>query len=191
MHPLTLAVHAELDADYRVAIACYLRLSRQGSTLDRVGIYQAIARCFEKSGSNRRAAYWHERAGQGYMKLPARVMGRQERAYYAAVEFHAAIQDYAPKLARHGEVQSYLRALGVCLEAGKEGYSHEMLFAAHLCAKIHVFRQAAVFFTDCAVRFQKEGQSVLARECYRLGAQCYERSRKPKLAEKLRALALY
>jgi len=63
MHLLDSAIEAELQADYRLAIKCYLRLSRQGSLLDRVGIYQAIARCFEKSGLYKKAAYWHERAG--------------------------------------------------------------------------------------------------------------------------------
>lgn len=117
--------------------------------LDRVGIYQAIARCFEKIGLQRKAGYWHERAGLGYMRLPARVMGREERAYYGMVEFRNAIQNYAPALlSRRKVVDRYLSALRVCLKGGKEGYSHEMLFAAHLCVKIHEFRQAADFFTE-------------------------------------------
>ena len=189
MHLLNSAIEAELDADYRMAIKYYLPLSRQGSLLDRVGIYQAIARCFEKLGSFGKAALWHERAGRGYMKLPAALMGRQERAYYAMGEFRAAIQDHTPHLSKHNAVRSYLKALAICLEQGKEGYSHEMLFAAHLCAKTHAYGRAARFFTDTALQFQKERQEAMARESYRLAAQYCEKAGEVKLARKLRAAA--
>ena len=189
MRLLNSAIEAELDADYSLAIKCYVRLSRQGSMLDRVGIYQALARCFEKSGSNRKAAYWHDRAGQSYMKLAPAMMGRQERAYYAMVEFRAAVQDYVPNLSRRSAVRSYLKMLAICLETGKEGYSHEMLFAAHLCAQIHAYRKASVFFADTAMQLHKEGQGALARESYRLGVQYYGKSRSANLTRKLRAAA--
>ena len=191
MHLLNSAIEAELDANYRLAIKRYLRLSRQGSMLDRVGIYQAIARCLEKLGSFGKAAVWHEKAGRGYLKLPAKLMTPQERAYYAMVEFRAALQDYAPDLSRRGAVQSYLKTLATCLKPGKEGYSHEMLFAANLCAKTHAYRRAAIFFADTALQFQKERQESLARESYRLAVRYCEKSGDAKLARKLRAAAVF
>jgi hypothetical protein len=56
---LNSAIEAELDGEYRRAISRYSQLAKQGSILDRVGIYQAIARCLEKLGSLRKAGYWH------------------------------------------------------------------------------------------------------------------------------------
>jgi tetratricopeptide (TPR) repeat protein len=187
MDLLNSAIEAELDADYRLAIKCYTRLSRRGSVLDRVGIYQALARCYEKLGSFRKAAYWHEKVGQGYMKLPTAVMGKSERAYYGMVEFRAAIQDYAPNLARRTAVQSYLKALAICLKPGKEGYSHEMLFAAHLCAKLREFKTAAAYFEDTAKQFETEKQVDLAKETYALAAQFYDKAGSAGLARRLHA----
>ena len=157
--------------------------------LDRVGIFQAIARCFEKLGAFERAAVWHERAGKGYMSLPNAVMGRQERAYHALVEYRAAVQDHAPNLSRRRVVDSYLKALAICSGPGEEGYSHEMLFAAHLCAKIHAYKRAAAFFADCGTQFRKDRDRSLASECYRLGAEYYEKSGNTKMAQGLRRRA--
>jgi tetratricopeptide (TPR) repeat protein len=185
MDLLNSAIEAELNADYRRAITYYKKLAQQGSSLDRVGINQAIARCYEKLGSLNKAAHWHEKAGQGYMKLPGKLMGASERAYYAMVEFHSAIQDYAHSLAMRGAARRYLNALDVCLRAGKEGYSHEMLFAAHLCAKIRDFTRAAHFFSDTAEQFKKEKLPKLARDATESAARYYERARKAKSALRL------
>ena len=137
-----------------------------------------MARCFEKIGLQRKAGYWHERAGLGYVQLPGRIMGRQERAYYEMVEFRNAIQNYAPALlSRRKVVDKYLSTLGVCLKGGKEGYSHEMLLAAHLCAKIHEFKKASDFFAQAASQFKDEGQDKLARESH-LSALRFQKSRK-------------
>ena len=187
MNLLNSAIEAELDGKYHRAISCYTKLSKRGSTLDRVGIFQAIARCFEKLGSLRKAAYWHVRAGEAYLKVPAGIMGPQERAYYAMLEFRGAVQDLAPDASMPSAAYGYLKTLKVCLKTGKDGYSHEMLFAAHLCAKIHEFRQAAEFFAETATQFEKEGQGALAKESRILEAQYYERSGDGRLIRKLRA----
>jgi tetratricopeptide (TPR) repeat protein len=183
---LNSAIEAELKADYRRAISYYKRLVQHGSSLDRVGIHQAIARCYEKLGSLNKAARWHEKAGQGYMKLPGRLMGASERAYYGMVEFHCAIQDYAPSLAMRKAAKGYLDALSVCLRTGKEGYSHEMLFAAHLCVKIRDFTRAGQFFADAAEEFKKEKVLKLAKDAKELATKYYERSGNSRTASKLR-----
>lgn len=114
----------------------------------------------------RKAALWHERAGQSLLKLPPRVMGPQERAYYALVEYRAAVQDYArrPQMRRAG--LRYLGALENCLKTSKEGYSHEMIFAGFPSARIGLWRKAAGFFAESAAQLQKESEFSLAREMF-------------------------
>ncbi len=104
------------------------------------------------------------------MALPTRVMGTQERAYYAVLEFRSAIQDYKLVPSTRRATKSYLKALGVCLERGKEGYSHEMLFAGLLCAKLKMPQRAAAFFIDCAQQFSRESKNELAVEMYAMAA---------------------
>ena len=64
-----------------------------------------------------------------------------------------------------------------------------MLFAAHLYAKIHAYGKAAAFFSDCGPQFRKDGQLPLSRECYRLGADYYEKSGNARMARELRKRA--
>jgi len=184
---LNSAIKAELRPDYPLALRYYRKLARQGAPLDRIGIYQAMARCFEKSGSMSKAGYWHEKAGQGYMRLPTRVMGQQERAYYGLIEFRSAVQDYTPDASMRKAAKNYMRALSLCLKAGKEGYSHEMLFAGHLSSKIKDFKRAAEFFADAAEQLKNEPK--LARGSCELAARYYERSGNHLAAAKLRPLS--
>ena len=132
--------------------------------MDRVGIFQSIARCYEKLGKFTEAAHWRERAGNAYAKLPNRLMGSQERAYYALVEFRSAVQDYRTVGGMRRAALAYLRALDTCLRTSKEGYSHEMLFAGFLSKKLGLRTKAVDFFKDAAEQFEREGKSQLARE---------------------------
>jgi tetratricopeptide (TPR) repeat protein len=186
---LTSAIKSELAADYRKAVKYYHKLASEGSLLDRIGIFQAIARCYEKLGSPKKAAYWHERAGDGYLKVPKRVMGAQERAYYALVEYRSALQDYMSGAPMRRAAQRYLNALNTCLKGGKEGYSHEMLFAGHLSAKLGYLKKAAGFFMDSAKQFEHEAKLKLAREMYELAAICFRKIGDDKTAKKVRAAA--
>jgi len=119
------------------------------------------------------------------MKLASRTMGLQERAYYGMIEFRSAIQDYVPNSSIRTAGKNYLNALGICLKTSKEGYSHEMLFAAHLCAKISAFMRAGHFFADAAEQFKSEPR--LARKTFELAIQYYEQSGERRAARKLRA----
>jgi tetratricopeptide (TPR) repeat protein len=163
---LTAAIRAELDSDYGTAVRNYRRLAKKGSLLDRVGIFQSIARCYEKLGKFTEAATWRERAGNAYARLPTRVMRSQERTYYALVEFRSAIQDYKNTKGMRRVTNAYLKALDTCLKASKEGYSHEMLFAALLAKKLGLRKKAAGFFKDAAKQFERDGKSTLARELH-------------------------
>jgi tetratricopeptide (TPR) repeat protein len=189
MSALTSAIKAELAADYREALRHCEKLAKQGVLLDRIGIFQAIARCYEKLGSLRKAAYWHERAGHGYLKLSNRIMGAQERAYYALIEYRAALQNYMSGASMRRAAQQYLRALNTCLEAGKEGYSHEMLFAGHLSARLGQLKRAAEFFMDSAKQFEQESKVKLAREMYELASTYFQRIGNTNTAKKVRTAA--
>src|SRR3972149_6354382 len=61
------AIEAEVRGDFKTAAAAYETLTDVGSTLDRIGIYQALARCREKAGELRDAAPWRREGGQGKM----------------------------------------------------------------------------------------------------------------------------
>jgi tetratricopeptide (TPR) repeat protein len=147
---LTSAIKAELNSDYSRAIGYYHKLSSQGSLLDRVGIYQAIARCHEKLGELNKAGAWHEKAGKAYLKVSNRMMAEPERAYYALLEFRSALQDYGSGKNFRRTATRYLAALEKCLKHGDEGYSHEMLFAGFLSAKLGANSKAARFFTKAS-----------------------------------------
>ncbi len=164
MEQLTAAIKAELDTDYARAIGHYRKLASQGSLLDRVGIYQAVARCYEKLGELKTAGTWHEKAGDAYLKISNRIMGEPERAYYALLEFRSALQDYGSGKRMRRAAARYLHSLTTCLKHSKEGYSHEMLFAGFLSAKLGSHKQAGRFFRDSSKQFEQGGDTQLARE---------------------------
>lgn len=110
----------------------------------------------------------------GYLKLPRGTMSAQEKAYYALIEFRGAVQDYRSGESMRRAAEAYLQALNTCLKAGKEGFSHEMLFAGYLSKKIGQLRKAANLFADSAVQFNRERKLKLAQEMNRLAAACLE-----------------
>ena len=173
---LTAAIKSELNTDYPLASRYYRKLASQGSLLDRVGIYQALARCREKLGELKRAAAWHQKAGEAYLKIPSRIMGEPERAYYVLLEFRSALQDYGSGKGMRRAAARYLTALTTCLKHGKEGYSHEMLFAGFLSAKLGSHKRAGGFFMDSAEQFKQGKDTELAREIYTLASKHFQRA---------------
>jgi hypothetical protein len=116
-------------------------------------------------------------------------MGPQEKAFYALVEFRSALQDYKSGTSMQRAAKRYLAVLGICLKAGKEGYTHEMLFAGHLSARLGHLRKAAGFFMDSAKQFEQEAKLKLARETYELAATCLQEIGDDRMAKKVRAAA--
>ena len=57
-------------------------------------------------------------------------------------------------------------ALETCLKASKEGYSHEMIFAGFLSARMGLWSKAAGLFAESAAQLQKESEFALAREMF-------------------------
>ena len=173
---LTAAIRAELNTDYTRAIGYYRKLALQGSLLDRVGIYQALARCHEKLGELKKAGAWHEKAGYAYLNISNRIMGEPERAYYALLEFRSSLQDYGSGKRMRRAAARYLAALATCLKHSKEGYSHEMLFAGFLSAKLGSHKRAGRFFMDSAKQFEQGKDTALTREIYALASKQFQRA---------------
>ena len=63
MSDLVAAIDAEARGDFPKALEHYTRLTESGSALDRVGIFQALARCAEKLGRLKEAGDWRRKAG--------------------------------------------------------------------------------------------------------------------------------
>src|SRR5437879_13020180 len=65
MSDLVEAIEAEARSDFAKALGHYARLTESGSALDRVGIFQALARCNEKLGGLKDAGPRRRMAGRG------------------------------------------------------------------------------------------------------------------------------
>src|SRR6266540_7177612 len=78
MSHLVEAIEAEARGDFGTALEHYANLTESGSSLDRVGIFQALARCHEKLGRLGEAGVWRRRAGQAYLGLKEGEMARDE-----------------------------------------------------------------------------------------------------------------
>ncbi len=129
MSGLLEAVDAEVRGDFAKAATSYAALAEHGSSLDRIGIYQALARCHEKMGHLADAAPWRRKAAQGYMALADDIMPKDERRYYALVEARNAVQDLAGRPEDLKDVtEEYRHILAENWKAGPEGLTHEGLF---------------------------------------------------------------
>ena len=76
MSHLVDAIEAEARGDFKGAVEHYRHLTESGSALDRIGIFQAFARCYGKMGDLRAAADLRRKAGMGYLALADDAMAR-------------------------------------------------------------------------------------------------------------------
>src|SRR5947199_9470637 len=95
MSDLIDAIAAEALGDFSKALEHYAKLTASGSALDRVGIFQALARCAEKLGHLKEAGGWRRKAGQAYLILKDADLATAERNYLALVEYRNAVQAVA------------------------------------------------------------------------------------------------
>lgn len=150
MSDLVEAIEAEARGEFSKALEHYEKLTDSGSPLDRVGIYQALARCNEKVGRLREAGGWRRRAGQAYLALKDDDMGKDERQYLALVEYRNAVQDLHGD-ATLGEVgKEYAAVLKDNFSGGAEGLTHEGLFAGAFFRALGDHLTAAKYFFDTA-----------------------------------------
>ena len=85
--------------------------------------------------------------------------------------------------------QHYVKALDTCLKGGKEGYSHETLFAGYLSAKLGMLQKSASFFMDSAKQFEREAKLKLAQEMYQMAAFSFDRLGDRETARVVRSAA--
>ena len=200
MSKLLDAIDAEVRGDYSKAVAAYTGLTEQGSTLDRIGIYQALARCLEKTGRLPEAAGWRRKAAQGYMALPDEAMPKDERRYYALVEARNAVQDLAGQSEALKEVgEEYAQILAENWKGGPEGLTHEGLFGGLFFLSHGDWLNAAKYLFDTAEAINEQAVEAndaslkeAALGAYELAEEAATKASRPEVAHvaALRATAL-
>ncbi len=184
MSHLVAAIEAEIRADFKAAAEHYRHLTDVGSALDRVGIYQALARCLEKQGDVKAAAEWRRKAGMGYLALTDNVMARGEREYLALVEYRNAVQDVGSDVtAARGLAREYGEVLTKNFSEGAAGLTHEGLFAGAFFRALGDHRTATRYFFDTAEALSEEasqrGEPALreaAARAYEIAMDCAQKS---------------
>lgn len=159
MSDLVEAIEAEARGDFAKALEHYAKLTGSGAALDRVGIFQALARCNEKLGRLKDAGGWRRKAGQGYIALKDDEMPRDERQYLALVEYRNAVQDLHgdPSLAE--VAKEYAVVLKDNFSGGAEGLTHEGLFAGAFFQALGDHLMAAKYFFDTAEAMSEQAST--------------------------------
>ncbi len=150
MSGLVEAIDAEARGDFAEALEHYAKLTESGSALDRIGIFQALARCHEKLGRLKEAGVWRRKAGQGYLVLADGEMARDERQYLALVEYRNAVQDLQGDLSLKDVAKEYAAVLKENFSGGAEGLTHEGLFAGAFFQALGDPLTAAKYYFDTA-----------------------------------------
>jgi len=159
MSDLLAAIEAEALAEFAKALDHYASLTDSGSALDRIGIFQALARCNEKLGRLRDAGGWRRKAGQGYLALRDDEMGKDERQYLALVEYRNAVQDLTGDSSLQDVAKEYAAVLKENFSAGAEGLTHEGLFAGAFFRSVGDHLTAAKYFFDTAEAMSEQATS--------------------------------
>ncbi|MCI4371811.1 MAG: hypothetical protein L3J78_04105 [Thermoplasmata archaeon] len=159
MSDLLEAIEAEARADFAHALECYAKLTDSGSPLDRIGIFQALARCGEKLGRLKDAGGWRRKAGEGYRKLNDEEMARDERNYLALVEYRNAVQDLHGDPSIAAVAKEYAEVLKDNFSGGAEGLTHEGLFAGAFFRGLGDHLTAAKYYFDTAEAMSEAASS--------------------------------
>jgi hypothetical protein len=160
MSDLVAAIDAEARGDFSKALGHYTKLTDSGSALDRVGIFQALARCAEKLGRLNDAGSWRRKAGQGYRSLRDEDMAGDERNYMALVEYRNAVQDLHGDPSLPAVAKEYSAVLKDNFSAGAEGLTHEGLFAGAFFRAQGDHLTAAKYLFDTAEAMSEQASST-------------------------------
>jgi len=150
------AIEAETRGDLASAAEHYRHLTESGSLVDRVGIYQALARCHEKLGDLKAAGPWRRRAGEGYLNLADAEMPKDERQYLALVEYRNAVQDLTGDDTLKEILGEYKQVLAENWKSGPEGLTHEGLFGGILLARHGDYAAAMRYLFDASESMSEE-----------------------------------
>lgn len=159
MSDLLEAIEAEARGDFSKAVGHYAKLTATGKPLDRVGIFQALARCHEKLGRLVEAGAWRRKAGQGYLVLKDGEMAGDERKYLALVEYRNAVQDLAGDPSLAAVAKEYAAVLKDNFAEGAEGLTHEGLFAGAFFQSLGDHLTAAKYFFDTAEAMSEQASA--------------------------------
>lgn len=171
------AIQREQEADYLGAIRAYRKLLKRGSALDKVGLYQGMARCFEHMGQYREGIGWRGKAAEAYLEVAEEVMPKGEREYYALLELRSAIQDaHGKPAAMRKAALLYRRLFAGIWEESKEGYSHEAIFAGLLHAKFREYGSGGRLLFQAGQVLEQSGEVQLAKQCFERAAIFFQRS---------------
>src|SRR6266545_6241797 len=151
------AIQAEAGGDFRSAAEHYRHLTEAGSPMDRVGIYQALARCHEKLGDVKAAGQWRRKAGKAYLALSDDAMPKDERQYLALVEYRNAVQDLAGDPSLKEVAGEYKAVLAENWKGGPEGLTHEGLFGGIFLMGFGDHAAAARYLFDSAEAISEQG----------------------------------
>jgi hypothetical protein len=160
MSDLVAAIDAEARGDFSKALGHYTKLTDSGSALDRVGIFQALARCAEKLGRLNDAGSWRRKAGQGYRSLRDEDMAADQRNYLALVEYRNAVQDLHGDPSLPAVAKEYSAVLKDNFSAGAEGLTHEGLFAGAFFRALGDHLTAAKYLFDTAEAMSEQASST-------------------------------
>ena len=200
MSKLLEAIDAEVRGDLARAVEAYAGLTEVGSPIDRIGIQQALARCYEKMGRLAEAAPWRRMAARGYMTLTDAEMPKDERRYYALVEARNAVQDLGanPETLREA-AEEYKGILAENWKDGPEGLTHEGLFGGMFFRARGDWITAAKYLFDTAEAVNEQAVETgdaslkdLALVAYELAEDSAAKAGRPDVARvaALRATAL-
>lgn len=176
MSDLVDAIDAEARGDFARALEHYAQLTESGSELDRIGIFQALARCTEKLGRLPEAGAWRRKAGQGYLALTDDAMARDERQYLALVEYRNAVQDLQGDASLREIAKEYAAVLKENFSGGAEGLTHEGLFAGSFFQAIGDHLVASKYFFDTAEAMSEQAASSHDADLRAATIQAYKRA---------------
>ena len=176
MSDLVDAIDAEARGDFARAIEHYAKLTESGSNLDRVGIFQALARCGEKLGRLREAGAYRQKAGAGYLALKDEEMARDERAYLSLVEYRNAVQDLQGDASLKEVAKEYAAVLKENFSGGAEGLTHEGLFAGAFFQALGDHLTASKYFFDTAEAMSEQAAETNDAGLRTATIQAYKRA---------------
>lgn len=176
MSDLVDAIDAEARGDFARALEPYAKLTESGSSLDRIGIFQALARCHEKLGRLKEAGAWRRKAGQGYLALRDQEMARDERQYLALVEYRNAVQDLQGDASLKDVAKEYAAVLKENFSEGAEGLTHEGLFAGAFFQAQGDHLLAAKYFFDTAETMSEQAAASNDADLRAATVQAYKRA---------------
>ncbi len=189
MSDLVDAIDAEARGDFAKALEHYAKMTESGSNLDRIGIFQALARCDEKLGRLRDAGPWRRKAGQGYLALKDDEMARDERAYLSLVEYRNAVQDLQGDASLTETAKEYAAVLKENFSGGAEGLTHEGLFAGAFFQALGDHLTASKYFFDTAEAMSEQaaetndaGMKAATIQAYKRAMESASKAGRPDVA---------